>query len=400
VTADRFITKPRLLILASTYPRWPNDHEPSFVHALARRLTDRFDVIAVVPHAPGSKRHEILDGVKVSRYRYAPVSMETLINDGGIAANLRGSPWKWLLLPSFIFMQWFEARRQVRKGSVIHAHWLIPQGIVARMMRRPTLLTCHGADVFSLRGKAASLAKKFALASAGAVTVVSEAMVDPVVRLSPAVVPKVRPMGVDLTNAFTPGEGARDVAHLLFVGRLVEKKGLDVLLRAMPTVVAAHPSVRLTIVGHGPLDGRLRAEVARRKLSGNVSFTGPLTQDRLVPLYRSASLFVSPFRATASGDQEGLGLVMVEALGCGCPVVASDLPATRDILLGTPGCVMVASEDANALASALIAMLDAPDAVQQAAMVGARLMRERFDWSSVARGYGDILESLAMRALP
>jgi len=387
--------KPRLLILASTYPRWPNDHEPSFVHALARRLTDRFDVVAVVPHAPGSARHETLDGVTVSRYRYAPASLETLVNDGGIAANLRGSPWKWLLLPSFILMQWFEARRLVRKGSVVHAHWLIPQGLVAAMLHRPTLLTCHGADVFSLRGKAASLAKRIALASARAVTVVSHAMIAPLATLSPAVVPRVQPMGVDLTDAFTPGEGARDIGHLLFVGRLVEKKGLDVLLRAMPAVVARHPNARLTIVGHGPLDAMLRAEVVGKNLSTHVYFAGPLPQEQLVPLYRSASLFVSPFRTTASGDQEGLGLVMVEALGCGCPVVASDLPATRDILLGTPGCVMVTPDDAGQLADALVATLDAPASAQQAALAGARLMRERFDWSAVACGYGDLLEDLA-----
>lgn len=393
MTADPF-AKPQLLILASTYPRWPNDHEPSFVHALARRLTDRFDVVAVVPHSPGSARREVLDGVIVSRYRYAPVSLETLVNDGGIAANLRGSPWKWLLLPSFVLMQWVEARRLIGKATTIHAHWLIPQGLVAAMLRRPVLLTCHGADVFSLRGRAASLAKRFALASAGAVTVVSEAMIEPLAKLSSTVEPQIRPMGVDLTDAFTPGEGARDVEHLLFVGRLVEKKGLDVLLRAMPQVVSRYPNVRLTIVGHGPLDAMLRSIVLERKLSAHVSFTGPLTQDQLVPLYRSATLFVSPFRKTASGDQEGLGLVMVEALGCGCPVIASDLPATRDILLGTPGCIMVMPEDAVQLADAIIATLDAPKPVQQAALDGARIMRERFDWSAVARGYGDILGKL------
>lgn len=395
---DHSNAKPRLLILASTYPRWPNDHEPSFVHALASRLTDRFDVLAVVPHAPGSARHEILDGVTVSRYRYAPESLETLVNDGGIAANLRGSPWKWLLLPSFIFMQWFEARRLFRKGSVIHAHWLIPQGLVAAMLHRPTLLTCHGADVFSLRGKVASMAKRAALASAAAVTVVSEAMIEPLSTLSSSIVPQVQPMGVDLTDVFTPGEGNRDIGHLLFVGRLVEKKGLDVLLRAMPAVITRYPNARLTIVGHGPLDAQLRADVVQQNLSANVYFTGPLPQDRLVPLYRSASVFVSPFRTTASGDQEGLGLVMVEALGCGCPVVASDLPATRDVLMGTPGCVMVTPEDAEQLADVLIATLDAPGVAQQAALDGARLMRERFDWSAVARGYGDLLERLAVRA--
>jgi glycosyltransferase involved in cell wall biosynthesis len=387
--------KPRLLVLASTYPRWAGDHEPSFVHALARRLTDRFDVVAVVPHAPGARRHEVLDGVTVSRYRYAPTAMETLVNDGGIASNLRRFRWKWLLLPSFILMQWIEARRWARKGTVVHAHWLIPQGLVARMLGRPVLLTCHGADVFSLRGKAASAAKKMALAAASDVTIVSAAMATPLAMLAPAITPKVRPMGVDLAGLFTPGAAPRDVGHLLFVGRLVEKKGVDVLLRAMPAVIARHPEVRLTVAGHGPMDSSLRAEAKRLGIDAHVQFTGPLPQDQLPRLYRSASGFVGPFRETASGDQEGLGLVMVEALGCACPVVASDIPATRDVLLGTPGCVMVTPGDAEALAHALIALLDAPVALQDAALDGAKIMRERFDWGSVARGYGDILGALS-----
>jgi len=395
VTRETGAAKPRLVVLASTYPRWADDHEPSFVHALARRLTDRFDVVAVVPHAPGALRHEVLDGVTVSRYRYAPEACETLVNDGGIAANLRLAPWKWLLLPSFIFMAWWEARRWVRQGAVVHAHWLIPQGVVARFLRRPYLLTCHGADVFSLRGKAPSAAKKFALAAARCVTVVSHAMATPLQVLSPDVKPQVRPMGVDLSRTFTPGDAPRDIGHLLFVGRLVEKKGIDILLEAMPAVIAKHPDVRLTIVGHGPMAASLREDVARLGLDAHVRFTGPLPQERLVPLYRTASAFVGPFRATGSGDQEGLGLVMVEALGCGCPVIASDIPATRDVLLGTPGCVMVPPGDASALAEALVRALDAPADLQGAAREGVQVMRDRFDWVAVAHGYGDLIEALA-----
>ena len=76
--------RPVLLVLASTYPRWADDHEPGFVHELARRLTDRFRVLALVPHSPGSSTRETLDGVEVIRYRYAPGRLETLVNDGGI----------------------------------------------------------------------------------------------------------------------------------------------------------------------------------------------------------------------------------------------------------------------------------------------------------------------------
>lgn len=391
--------KPRLIVLASTYPRWTDDHEPSFVHSLARRLTDRFDVVAVVPHAPGSARDEQLDGVTVSRYRYAPGAMETLVNDGGIAANLRRSPWKWLLLPSFILMQWVEARRLMTEGAIVHAHWLIPQGLVARLLGLPTLLTCHGADVFSLRGKAASYAKALALRSSHAVAVVSSAMIEPVRQLLPSANVIVRPMGVDLAETFTLGTQPRDTAHLLFVGRLVEKKGLDVLIRAMPLVLARHPEVRVTVVGHGPLRTLLEAEVAERELGAHVTFTGPLKQAQLVPLYQCATAFVGPFRSTASGDQEGLGLVMVEALGCGCPIVASDLPATRDVLLDTPGCRMVESGCPEDLARVLCDVLDAPHEAQADALEGAKVMRERFDWVSVARGYGDLLADLTRARL-
>src|SRR3546814_343096 len=92
--------RPRLLITAPTYPRWPGDPEPAFVHELARRLIDRFEVTVLCPHAKGAAPEEILDGVRVVRYRYAPEHFEVLVNDGGIVTNLRHSPWKWLLVRS------------------------------------------------------------------------------------------------------------------------------------------------------------------------------------------------------------------------------------------------------------------------------------------------------------
>lgn len=98
-----------LLVLASTYPRWEGDPEPGFVHELAKRLTGRFRVIALVPHSPAARRRETLDGIEVIRYRYAPEYLETLVNDGGIVTNLRRARWKYLLVPSFILAQAWKA---------------------------------------------------------------------------------------------------------------------------------------------------------------------------------------------------------------------------------------------------------------------------------------------------
>ena len=98
--------RPTLLVLASTYPRRAGDHEPGFVHELCRRLAERFEVIALVPDAPGADASGMLDGVEVVRYRYAPHTLQTLVPNGGIVANLRAARWKWLLLPGFIIGQW------------------------------------------------------------------------------------------------------------------------------------------------------------------------------------------------------------------------------------------------------------------------------------------------------
>src|SRR5690606_31387671 len=147
--------RPTLLVLASTYPRWPGDPEPGFVHELCRRLAGGMRVIALVPDAPDALPSGPMDDVEVVRYRYAPRSLQRLVNDGGITTNLRRAPWKWLLVPVFVLAQWIAARRLLARRDVtlIHAHWLLPQGFVAWLLRRRCgyVVTSHGADLFGFR---------------------------------------------------------------------------------------------------------------------------------------------------------------------------------------------------------------------------------------------------------
>jgi glycosyltransferase involved in cell wall biosynthesis len=359
--------RPTLLVLASTYPRWSGDHEPGFVHELARRLTDRFRVIALVPSGPGAAAHETLDGVDVIRYRYAPRRFETLVNDGGIVTNLRLNRWKLLLVPTFVLAQAWRSWRLLRtmQIDVIHAHWLLPQGLIAAMLGKmpgrapPFLVTSHGADLFALRGKVFNALKRFVVRKAAMVTVVSDAMRSELARMGADVADvRVQPMGVDLTGRFVPDPAiTRSRQEILFAGRLVEKKGLRYLIDAMPSILQACPSAHLTVVGFGPEEADRRAQVESLSLQGNVHFTGALAQADLPARYQHAAVFVAPFVQASSGDQEGLGLVCLEAAGCGCPVVVSDLPATREVLPDGAGCTRVAPGDSTALAAALVDVL-------------------------------------------
>lgn len=396
-----------VLVLASTYPRWHGDPEPGFVHELVKRLAKDFRVIVLGPHASGASTHEVLDGVEVHRYRYAPQRLETLVNDGGIVTNLRLHRWKFMLVPGFVLAQaWWAWRLLRREGvDVIHAHWLLPQGLLAAMLqffprrRVPYVVTSHGADLYALRGRVMASLKRFVLGRASTATVVSRAMRQEVERLGVNVGRvEVLPMGVDLGSRFTPEETPRSQDEILFVGRLVEKKGLHVLLEAMPEVVKERPDTRLTIVGFGPEEARLREQAQCLGLGSVVRFVGAVSQDALPSFYRRAALFVAPFVQSADGDREGLGLVTIEAIACGCPVVVGDLPETRDIF----GDLMsletsVTPGDSSALAVAILGKLDSPEEASTEALRLRESLLGRFDWERIGERYADILRGATVR---
>jgi glycosyltransferase involved in cell wall biosynthesis len=388
----------RILVLASTYPRWPGDPEPGFVHELCRRLAARFDVTVLAPDAPGATAG-LLDGVEVARFRYAPRSWQTLVAGGGIVANLRRHPWKALLLPGFVLGQWLAAHRvlRARRFDVVHAHWLVPQGLVARALRAhaPYVVTSHGGDLFGLRGGAFTALKRAVAARAAGMTVVSTAMRDEARRLGLAP-PRleVLPMGVDLQRRFIADASVmRDPDRLLFVGRLVAKKGLRHLLDALPAIRARRPRATLDVVGYGPEEPALRAQVERLALGDAVRFLGARPQEELPALYRRAALFVAPFVRDASGDQEGLPVVLMEAAACGCPVLAGDVAGVSDLLGPAMHECTVPAADVAALAAAVLRRLEDRVAAAASAASIRAFAAQRFDWERIAAAYGDFIES-------
>lgn len=393
--------RPVLLVLASTYPRWQGDPEPGFVHELSKRLTDRFHVIVLGPHAPGAKVRENMDGVEVVRYRYAPERWETLVNDGGIVTNLKLYRWKLLLVPSFVLMQawwaWWLRRRE--RVDVVHAHWLIPQGVIAAWLGKPFLVTSHGADLYALRSGPLQALKCFVLRRAQAATVVSRAMRDAVAALGADIAKvSVVPMGVDMAGRFVPdGAVQRSRSELLFVGRLVEKKGLRHLLEALPAVLRERPDVTLTIAGFGPEEERLKAQVRELGLQDAVRFLGAVAQKDLPGLYRRAALFVAPFVRAESGDQEGLGLVLVEALGCGCPVLAGDVPAVGDVIAEH---WRIDVRDVRAFSARILQMLDNATASGDQVQVAREVLVNRLGWGHVASRYAGLLYGAASGLRP
>ncbi len=396
--------KKNLLVLASTYPRWLGDHEPGFVHELAKRLTNKFNICVICPHASGAKEYEILEGVSVFRYRYAPSVLEVLVNNGGIVTNLKKSPWKLLLLPFFFVAQLLVIRKVIKQESidVVHAHWLIPQGLALALLSKvikipPFLVTSHGADLFALQGKFFNSLKLFIAKKASKLSVVSKVMATELINMGVNEDKiTIMPMGVNMAHFCLNSDVTRSEYEILFVGRLVEKKGLCYLLSALPEILKYQPHVYLTIIGFGPEEDALKAQAKRLNIGDKVHFIGPVRQDKLAKHYQSAAVFVAPFIEAKSGDQEGLGLVLVEALCCGCPLVVSDIPACRDVISAITGVEIFIAGDVSLLAQAVCLRLQTTNS--KSITHDRIILEKKFCWRNVADNYEATLEKLINKA--
>ena len=250
--------KKRLLVLASTFPRWEGDTEPRFILDLSKELKKYFDVTVMVPAAPGAKRKELLEGVKVLRYHYFPIHRwETLCYPGAIVPRIKEKKIRVLLVP-FLFAALFLKLKQIEsKFDFVHAHWIIPQGIIQSFLKKPYIVTGHGGDVTSLNKGVIKMLKIRCLKKAKVVTVVSKALKKEVRTLYPEKKIHVISMGCD-TSRFNKKNRVYnyfqqdDLPVVLFVGRLVEVKGVTYLIEAMKNINA-----KLIIVGDGPLRERL-----------------------------------------------------------------------------------------------------------------------------------------------
>jgi glycosyltransferase involved in cell wall biosynthesis len=397
------VAKPSVLVLTSTFPRWANDTEPPFVFELCRRLAPYYDLHVLAPHCPGSQTSETVEGMHVHRFRYGITAWERLAYGGGILPKLKRRPLLFGLVPLFLIGQFLAAVRLVRRYrvAVVHAHWILPQGLIAVLSRRAgghrarVVCTVHGGDLYGLRGALFDRLRRIILRAVDHVTVVSRVMQNDLMQ-DPEDTGKISviPMGVDLRQRFTPGSAPGTGDALLFVGRLVEKKGLRYLLEAMPAILDRCPSASLRIVGSGPEQPFFERLARQVNIHPRVSFLGAVPNRELPPLYRSAGVLVFPSVTAMDGDQEGFGLVLVEALGCGCACVVTDLPAMMDIADDNRSALVVSQKDPQQLAEAISTLLSRPELRSTLAAEGRAHVLKNFDWDVVAARYLSILRRL------
>lgn len=199
--------------------------------------------------------------------------------------------------------------------------------------------------------------------------------------------------GIDLA-AFAPATPADQLkGQLIAVGRLVEKKGFGVLLKACAILKARGVPFSLSLVGSGPLDGTLRAERASLGLEDCVAMDGPLPQEALIEKMGTAQAAVLPCIVTESGDRDGLPTVLLEAMARGLPVVTTTTSGGPEIVEDGVTGRLCAPDDAKALADALEDVLADPTRARLMGQAGRRRAERLFDLEANAGRLRDLLRN-------
>jgi len=171
-------------------------------------------------------------------------------------------------------------------------------------------------------------------------------------------------------------------------GRLIEKKGLPVTLRAFEVFVRQYPNATLTIAGEGPLLREL--ETLARELKIRVSFTGFVSQDRLREIYYRSHIFLHPSQTGRDGNQEGIPNSMLEAMATGLPVFATEHGGIPEAIDHGVSGVLVPERDEFALVETLLGAVQDPGFLSRIAQSGAGAVRKKFDLFQQANRLEDI----------
>lgn len=391
--------KKRLLITASTFPRYKGDTEPRFILDFAKEMQKYYDVTVLAPACPEAADAERLEGVLVERYHYFPIhKWETLCYPGAIMPRIREKKRRVLLVPCLLLALYCALKKRKRKFDYVHAHWLIPQGIIQSFDSKPYLVTGHGGDVTSLNIWPFKALKCGAVRRAEAVTVVSAALRKEILswfdlreRGVIAQKVKIQPMGCNM-DVFSPRHrvknlwGQGEEKAILFVGRLAEKKGVRYLIDSMRWIKGI-----LIIVGDGPLRTELECQVKDLGLEERVMFLGARSHEELPEIYASADVFVAPSVTAKDGDKEGFGLVILEAMASGVPVVASRSGGIEEIIQDGINGLLVAERDSRGLALSIEKMLY-DDEIREKCIEHMQATVKKYSYQSVGKKYREIFQ--------
>jgi len=396
----------KILVIATTFPRWNNDSTPRFVYDLSNRLTSSYNIIVLAPHHKNAKKKETMGKLQIKRFVYfKPEILQKLCYDGGIIPNMRSSFLAKIQMPLLIISEFFASYMVIKSEHIdmVHAHWILPQGFVGvflkKLLKIPLLTTVHGSDLFPLKNKFFKKLQHFVIKNSDCITVNSNATRDELIKRFPDYSFKVAvmPMGVD-TDLFKKRNLKKPRKYkknkiLLFVGRLSDQKGLQYLIDSMHDISRYSPNAKLLIIGEGPYKKELEDQANKLGVENNLEFLGSMPASDVAKYYNFADIFLIPSLSTKTGT-EALGLSMLEAMASGCAVIGTDVGGIPFVIKNGYNGILVKQKSSNELSHAIITLLKDKKKSQKLGNNAAKFVKENYSWDKISKDFIKIYNNL------
>lgn len=375
----------KVLMLSPEYPPHVVGGLGKHVCELAEHLVKKgTEIYIVTPGYPGSPGQEVINGVRIVRaplYQVSPLGFVDSVLQSNlglveVGASLLG---------------------RIGGFSLIHAHdWLV--GFAAKTLKHayklPLLATIHATEQGRNHGIHNELqnyihkAEWLLTYEAWKVICCSQYMKEEVERVFTLPQDKivVLPNGID-TKKYEGGDELGGIRNkyaadqekvVLFVGRLVHEKGAHVLLEAFPGILAAVPEAKLVIVGKGGEKAALEEKARQLGISHKVYFTGYLADQDLLCLYKFADVAVFP------SFYEPFGIVALEAMASGTPVIISDTGGLKEIIVDGLDGLKVYPGDSWTLGEKIITILQNREMAKRLATQAKQKVKDIFEWQKIA----------------
>lgn len=402
-------------VLTHNYPRFAGDFSGTFVEALCQEFAGQGHAVTVwAPYDPAFAR-PLEQPVALRLYRYAwPDSLHRLGYMRSMQSDLGLRVDSYLLSPAFFAAGIATLLREAkqRRPNVLHAHWLLPNGFIAAVAAHrlgiPLVVSVPGSDA-QVAGKNPlfrSMAR-FVFRQADLLTANSEALRDSVVSLGadPAKFDMII-YGTDPAALRPDATGVealraelgipRGALVLLCVGRMVYKKGFDVLVRALAEPVLAQRSVVAVMVGQGDQWAEWQALAVSLGVAERVRWVGNVPKDRIGVYYNLADILVMP---AVSRPADGLNVCVLDAMSCAKPVVGSNVAGNPLAVVDEVTGLLVQEQDPAALAASLARLADDPATRQRMGAAGRARIEQELGWPHLARRYTDHFARLKEKAV-
>jgi glycosyltransferase involved in cell wall biosynthesis len=397
------MSRKKVLVLTHNFVRSKEDSAGQFIFTLMRELTRDFDVFVLAPHQKGLPTYEEMDGIKIHRFRYNFSSYENLAYRGDMHERIFRSSLGKISFLFFLLSFFFCGLRIIKKNriDIVHCHWWVPGGVVGYLISLflpfRMVITTHGSDVFILRKfKWALPVAELIFKKSRFITAVSTYLKHLISRDLGIDENKifVFPMPFDTDKFYQLKEKKVKPGTILSIGRLIQRKGYDYLLQAGKILKDEKVRFELTIIGSGPEEKNLRQMITELNLKDCVTIMDTLPQKELNSYYNQTEIFVLPSITDWKKEAEGLGMVLMEAMACKVPVVATRSGGMVDIVLDEKTGLLVPEKNASALAAAIKRLWEDKNLEKKIAEQGYRFVHENFTPQATSKKLEAIYQKL------